>query len=485
MNDEEYDLSEQYDTENRIGWKNEYGLGSNLTGFLNYYQTPLDKEFERSAQTYLSYGVRMLFNGVILKLNRMDNLTENGHLYDVEANTAIGDASLKLNYSRSEDFFSDNSYYDQGSNARKSFAEATLTDSLYNLNYKLNVEREVEEDDDKIYTFSNNLSTNINGIGLGNNFDWQHYTTRSDDVIDGDAYIRGRYRGVMLRGEAYYSINPDTDLDRFSVVADKTFNNYNMQFRYTQELSTTTDASFYATISKKYEKFMAGIDATSNTTGDFSIGARLNFSFGFDDELGTIFSSENLASTASLKARAYIDNDYNEERSEAEELVEGVSIKHSGKSYKTTMDDPVLITNLSPYVDNNIRIEEASIEDPLLEFGDLDYVVRSTPGKLSKFDYSLKPISEITGSIYAIKNGRKLPGSQIPLHLIDSKGKIIQKFKTDYDGFYVFDKIRNGRYDIVVDPKFLKEFKLNKIRRAVNIRSSDFYEVRDVILRAK
>lgn len=69
-------------------------------------------------------------------------------------------------------------------------------------------------------------------------------------------------------------------------------------------------------------------------------------------------------------------------------------------------------------------------------------------------------LSEIEGTAYYAEGGQKRGVSGVRLQLIDANGKMIEFAKTEVDGYFFFEQVQPGTYEIRLDPEQSARLKL-------------------------
>jgi hypothetical protein len=112
---------------------------------------------------------------------------------------------------------------------------------------------------------------------------------------------------------------------------------------------------------------------------------------------------------------------------------------------KTRKDGGVAIGGLSAYRPVAISIDHATLSDPSLTMRQPLHVVVPRPGVSAEVEIALVAAGAIEGAL--MKSG-ELGFEGVDLELVDGSGKIVATARSDFDGFFLFDRVPYGNYKI-------------------------------------
>ena len=76
-------------------------------------------------------------------------------------------------------------------------------------------------------------------------------------------------------------------------------------------------------------------------------------------------------------------------------------------------------------------------------------VITPRPGVPARIELAISPTGEVEGTIEG-PEGRALAG--VELELVDVDGQVAAKTMSEYDGFFLFDRVAYGRYRLQLAP---------------------------------
>jgi len=292
------------------------------------------------------------------------------------------------------------------------------------------------------------LSTNINGFNLTTLVDWQHHIGKTasydSDRLEFGVLGTGHVRAVRLRGEARWEVQPQSrfrsaELSAYWSASDKA----------DWEGALGYDAAArrgHARIShiRRFSTMAAAASIEAGTDGSVAAGINLNFSL--DSAAGGFkLTNQRLASTGIVEARVYRDNNDNGMRDASEPWEAGATVTTGQRvsEQATNKQGVVRIGGLQPFQPIAVGIDTTSLNDPSLAPRKALQVIVPRPGVATKLEIGLVGSGDIEGLLVQ-SDGRGFEG--LDIELVDAVGKVVASGRSDYDGFFLFDRIPYGRY---------------------------------------
>ena len=303
---------------------------------------------------------------------------------------------------------------------------------------------------DKTLDARGRLSTNFNGFNLTTLVNWQRRLGSNQppqaDHLDVGLIGTGRIGDVRLRGEAQWDIKPESRFRTAELSA----------YWSASENADWEGAVAYDAYAKRgrarvshIRRFSAVAAAASIEAGtDGSIAAGINLNFSLDSSAGGMrLTSQKLATTGSVEARIYRDINDNGHRDYSEPWEQGASIT-TGQRVSDELTDKkgfVRVDGLQPYRPIAIGIDTSTLEDPMLAPKKALQVVVPRPGVAAKLEIGLVGAGDIEG-VLVRNDGRGFEG--LDVELVDASGKTVEATRSDYDGFFLFQRVAYGSYTL-------------------------------------
>ena len=254
----------------------------------------------------------------------------------------------------------------------------------------------------------------------------------------GDVRLRGtttfdlspsaRLRGADL--EAYWSASDNVDWDA-DLIYDTTAHRANARVSYIRRLNSLAVA----------------LTGEAATDGSVAFGINLNFSL--DPRRKFALSRRPLAQAGEVNAVVYRDLNDNGMRDPGEPLEKGAVVTTGTQQAEKPTDahGSVLVGGLVPFQPITVGVDVSSLADPMLVPKKALQVVVPRPGVPAKVEIGLVGGGDVEGAL--IKSG-DLGFEGIALELVDSSGKVVGTTMTDFDGFFLFERVAYGSYAIRV-----------------------------------
>ena len=254
----------------------------------------------------------------------------------------------------------------------------------------------------------------------------------------GDVRVRGtttfdvspsaRLRTAEL--EAYWSASDNVDWEG-DLVYESTAHRANAKVSYIRRLSSLAVA----------------LTGEAATDGSVAFGINLNFSL--DPNHGFALSRRPLAQAGEVRALVYRDLNDNGIRDAGEPAEKGAVVTTGTQQAEKPTDSKgsVMVAGLVPFQPVTVGVDVTSLEDPMLVPKKALQVVVPRPGVPADVEIGLVGGGDVEGAL--VKNGG-LGFEGVKLELVDSTGKVVGTTLTDFDGFFLFERVAYGSYTIRV-----------------------------------
>jgi hypothetical protein len=192
-----------------------------------------------------------------------------------------------------------------------------------------------------------------------------------------------------------------------------------------------------------------GIAFTGEAATDGSLAFGVSHNFSLDPTHGLNLSRRPLAQAGVVRATVYRDLNDNGVRDPAEPFEPGALITTGTRQAerKTDAKGAVTIGGLTTFTPVPVGIDLTSLDDPMLTPKKALQVVVPRPGVPAEVEIGLVGGGDIEGAI--VKSGG-LGFEGLDLELVDGNGKIAGTARTDFDGFFLFERVPYGSYQLRV-----------------------------------
>jgi hypothetical protein len=174
----------------------------------------------------------------------------------------------------------------------------------------------------------------------------------------------------------------------------------------------------------------------------------VSFSFSQDPFGGGLrFSNAKLAQRGQAAISVFLDTNGDGIRSPGEEPLPGVGITAGQYGSAEPTDDKghAVVEGLNPYEKVLISVDESTLPDPFLMPVRKGVVVTPRAGVAAELEIAVAPTGEVEGVIHGIED---TPRAGVELELIDAAGEVAAAALTEYDGFFLFERVAYGAYRV-------------------------------------
>jgi len=257
----------------------------------------------------------------------------------------------------------------------------------------------------------------------------------------------GRIRDVRVRGtttfdltpsarlsttelEAYWSVTDNVDLDG-DVAYETNEHRVRARLSYVRRLSTMAVA------------------LTGEAASDGSLAIGLNLNFSLDSSHRFTLSRRQIAQAGEVRALVYRDLNDNGVRDPGEPMQKDAVVTTGTQQAEQPTDSggAALVGGLAPYQPIAVGLDVSSLDDPMLVPKKALQVVVPRPGVPADVEIGLVGGGDVEGAL--VKSGG-IGFEGVALELVDSSGKVVGTTLTDFDGFFLFERVAYGSYTIRV-----------------------------------
>jgi len=295
------------------------------------------------------------------------------------------------------------------------------------------------------------LSASIDRFNLGAGLSYHRDYAASGPSPPGELGISligsGHIGEVRLRGDTEFDVSPKARLKSAEFSAYWTapeHGDWETDLVYDGQARR---ARARVTHILRFDSFALAVSGEAATNGDVAVGLNLNFSL--DPRHGFTLSRRPLAQGGMIHATVYRDLNDNGVLDPGEPLEKGALITTGTRQTerKTDSNGSVTVGGLTPYIPVAVGIDETSLDDPMLTPKKALQVIVPRPGVAAEVQIALVGGGDVEGEL--VKSG-ELGFEGVDLELVDSAGKVAGTARTDFDGFFLFERVPYGSYALRV-----------------------------------
>jgi hypothetical protein len=293
------------------------------------------------------------------------------------------------------------------------------------------------------------LSANINRFNLATDIQYRKQFQDSGPAPPAELNVgligSGRIGDVRLRGATSFDISPSArfrsaELSAYWSSSDSV--DWEGVLAYD---SAGHRGRVRLTHVRRFDTMGVALTGEAATDGSVAFGVNLNFSL--DPTHGLNLSRRPLAQAGVVRATVYRDLNDNGVHDPSEPFEPGALITTGTRQAerKTDAKGAVTIGGLTAFTPVPVGIDLTSLDDPMLTPKKALQVVVPRPGVPAEVQIGLVGGGDIEGAI--VKSGG-LGFEGLDLELVDANGKVAATARTDFDGFFLFERVPYGSYQV-------------------------------------
>jgi hypothetical protein len=262
-----------------------------------------------------------------------------------------------------------------------------------------------------------------------------------------------RFLGLTARGEASYRLTgPRKGFDTANLTLERALSDRSdlrLEVEHSRQRGLTEFDLAYV---RHFRKVALRAGGQADTRGGVGASLAVSFSIGPDPLRGGLrMSSEKLAQRGHAAVAVFLDENGDGRRSAGEEALPEVRVTagRGGSGVPTDERGHTFVEGLQPYQKVLLSIDESTLPDPFLTPRGRGVVVTPRPGVAAVIELAVAPTGEVEGVLNGAE-GAPLAGAG--LELVDAAGQVVARAMTEYDGFFLFDRVVYGRYRLRLAP---------------------------------
>jgi hypothetical protein len=407
-------------------------------------------QLEDERLTYVEGTVRRSIGGALVEVGVARD-SKGGLAGRAQVLTRIGDVSLSAEAIMASDFRLNGLDRRNVREARLSIdAPVKLGRAIVPVHGALRVTE--HQDGSRELEAAARLSSHINRFNLATDVRYRRRWSGSGGGPDPPPELEasligsGRVGQVRLRGSALWQVTPDSrfrsaELSAYWSASQKA--DFEAAVAYDAETRLTRARLSHI---RRFDTVAVALTGEAASDGSVALGFNLNFSLD-SSRRGLSLSRQQLASAGAVRATVYRDLNDNGRRDLNEPVEKGALITTGSRLSERTTDThgTVLVAGLTNYVPITVGVDTTSLGDPTLAPKKALQVVTPRPGVAAEVEIGLVGAGDIEGAVVR-DGGEGFEG--LDLELVDASGKVVATTRSDYDGFFLFERVTYGRYTV-------------------------------------
>ncbi len=332
---------------------------------------------------------------------------------------------------------------------------------------------------DNTLDVASRVSANLGRVSVTGELRWRDdmrkFGPDPPGVMEAGLLANARIGRVRLRGEARFRLSPETRFDSATLVGewsagrghDDMFDggaSWRAEVGYDRGLERGRGGLGYV---RRFDRLALTATAEAATDGSVAAGLNIAFSLGPDPRGrgGIRMTAEKLASRGTALVRVYRDLNSNGRHDANEPWEKDVAVTAGRIPVDTPTDarGETLVDGLEPFQPVLIGIDSGSLPDPMVQPSLPGVVVTPRPGVIAVIELPLVGAGDIDGTLVRAGGG-SIEG--VDLELLDAERRVVARTRSDFDGFFLFDRVAYGRYSVRIAQLSADAVKLSPVLAA-------------------
>ncbi|MEO0418561.1 MAG: carboxypeptidase-like regulatory domain-containing protein [Pseudomonadota bacterium] len=286
-----------------------------------------------------------------------------------------------------------------------------------------------------------------------------------------------RTRDLRLRGNATFLTNgPDAGLETADVRLDYDLDERSELQGRVEYAANTDEFRLTGGYTRRFDQLSLRGNAFVTSRGGVGANLQVAFSLGPDPVRGGVrVTQTKLARSGQAAVTVFRDEDGNGRRDPGEELLKDVMVEAGLRSTDavTGENGRVIVDDLNPFRPVLVGVDETTLGDPFLAPAIKGVVVTPRPGVIAQVELPISPSGEVDGLLLN-PSGLEQPG--VKLELVRPNGEVLGSTVSEFDGFFLFERVPYGRYRLKVGKDAAKT--LNVSRNLPGPKGADIIKVK-------
>ena len=220
--------------------------------------------------------------------------------------------------------------------------------------------------------------------------------------------------------------------------------------------SLTGKAGFVADYAMDYEQFKFVARAARDHQDQWMFSVGLSTALVWDAPASSL-THRTYGSSSRIVARTYWDKNANGRFDEGDKPLQGVQFEGSPqwRGVKSDKNGRTVLYGARSYHPQFLGVDTGDLDNPFMAPKSEQYRITSHPGGEVMVDIPFYEQFEVEGDVKMLAaNGHPEGLANVPVLLMQGD-KVVKKTTTEFDGYFLFDDVLPGRYQVHLDHNYL------------------------------
>ncbi|MBU3994079.1 MAG: hypothetical protein KKA12_16250 [Alphaproteobacteria bacterium] len=309
-------------------------------------------------------------------------------------------------------------------------------------------------------------SLRFSGLVASNTLDFTRSTSTGGPAVNQllgnfDLATLSRAR-TQARVSLGYAVVPDPDLVSAGLEVDHAFDDRTLVNSSLNYSFRDDDTQIGLSAVRRFDRFTLALDGRyAFKSRMHTASLRLGASFGRNPMTKRFFVAEpGEATSGAIAIRAFQDLNGDGKFDGGDKVLPGTEFFSSNQTGRTDAGGNVRLGNLGSGNRVSVQVDPSSLPDIYLAPLTRGIEIVPRPGRTHEAEFAIVGMSDVEGIVYFRNNGAARGVAGVRLRLIDSRNEEFKSVRTEVDGYYFFEQIPPGNYELVIDPEQAKRLNI-------------------------
>ncbi len=298
------------------------------------------------------------------------------------------------------------------------------------------------------------LATNMRSFSLNHRLSYS--SSKSNQSLNGRLHASLSTKIARFSAQTFYLIDPVSKVKELRLSANKSLFSYVVNLQTQRDYSRSLNLASLS-ISRQFSYVNLGVTFELDSQQNWRSYLNLATGFGFKPR-NIKWLNAGASNLASIKVKVFKDTNYNGVLDLEDTPLQDVKFFGQNHWQNSATDEygEAILTGAKTSSAQYIELDFNSLEDPFLSTDNAAYMVKNHAGGLNQLLIPLIKTFELEGEVVIFKNQEKKSKGGIPVELINLVFQdTASKQTTEYDGFFLFEKLKPGKYEVKVSQEYL------------------------------
>jgi len=304
-------------------------------------------------------------------------------------------------------------------------------------------------------------ATSVGRTQLNTRVDWRRSeaTAGGYDRVAADQMLSGSLGPVLVRGSVRWGFAPASRLESFAASAAwRPARDVRVGGRVQRNLVGVGATTVGASLTLLLDSFQLSLNVSDTSRQKPWFGVSITTSLTRVPDTGRVHvQRQRMSAGYGATARVFLDRNANGLFDDADDPLPGVQLDGTGLPGVVATDKrgQVFVGGLPAHRERDITLDVDSIDDPYLLPSISGRRATGHPGAHVVLDFPVTFAGDVEGTVYAQTAAGKVPVRGVALELVDLTDRTLRTAVSEFDGYYLFQEVPPGWYEVRVVPESL------------------------------